>query len=196
MTGRATSVWGARFRSSGWPSTGYPRGANLRPAHLRGDRGSMRIRAIAIVATLLLSGTTVAAEEPPSRPAPAVTCNGAPPWFPPVTSTVYLPNITRHLGGPNGFYTPFIIQNTGAVETQLEVTFYNFTDGSCAEQYLVSNLAPGRAHSNDPNDNGRNPFLPNAQFSVVVRSFGSTIVGVVNEHQGIGDRAEALSYNG
>jgi hypothetical protein len=30
----------------------------------------------------------------------------------------------------------------------------------------------------------------------VVQSFGSTIVGVVNEHQGTGDRAEALSYNG
>ncbi len=155
------------------------------------------LRAIPIVAALLLSSTTVAADEPPVRPPPPVTCYGAPPWFPPVTSTVYLPNITRKLGGPTGFYTPFIIQNTGAAETQLEVTFYRFSDGTCMEQYLVSNLAPGRAHSNDPNDNGRNPFLPNdAQFSVVVRSFGSSIVGVVNEHQGTGDRAEALSYNG
>src|SRR5205085_467453 len=39
--------------------------------------------------------------------------------------------------------------------------------------------------------------LPNdAQFSVVVQSFGSKIVGVVNEHQGVGTRAEALSYDG
>jgi len=29
-----------------------------------------------------------------------------------------------------------------------------------------------------------------------VKSFGSTVVGVVNEHQGTGSRAEALSYNG
>jgi hypothetical protein len=31
---------------------------------------------------------------------------------------------------------------------------------------------------------------------VVVNCFGSSIVGVVNEHQGTGDRAEALSYDG
>src|SRR5881296_3074964 len=116
---------------------------------------------------------------------------------PALTSTVYLPNITRRLGGPNGFYTPFIIQNTGTANTQLEVSFYKFTDGSCVERYLVFNVAPGTAHSNDPNDVVKNPALPDdAQFSVVVQSFGSKIVGVVNEHQGVGTRAEALSYDG
>jgi hypothetical protein len=116
---------------------------------------------------------------------------------PALTSTVYLPNITRRLGGPTGFYTPFIIQNTGTANTQLEVSFYKFTDGSCVERYLVFNVAPGTAHSNDPNDVVKNPSLPDdAQFSVVVQSFGSKIVGVVNEHQGVGNRAEALSYDG
>jgi hypothetical protein len=116
---------------------------------------------------------------------------------PALTSTVYLPNITRRLGGPDGFYTPFIIQNTGTVNTQLEVSFYKFTDGSCVARYLVFGMAPGTSHSNDPNDTVRNPSLPDdAQFSVVVQSFGSKIVGVVNEHQGTGIRAEALSYNG
>ena len=56
---------------------------------------------------------------------------------PAVTSTVYLPNITRRLGGPDGFYTPFIIQNTGSTNTELEVSFYKFTDGSCVERYLI-----------------------------------------------------------
>jgi len=113
------------------------------------------------------------------------------------TQSVYMPNITRRLGGPTGFYTPFIIQNTGAAPTDLEVSFYKFGDGRCIQRSLVSNLQPGTAYSSDPNDNGKNPSLPDdAQFSVVVRSFGSTIVGVVNEHQGTGDRAEALSYNG
>jgi hypothetical protein len=116
---------------------------------------------------------------------------------PALTSTVYLPNITRRLGGPNGFYTPFIIQNTGTANTQLEVSFYKFTDGSCVERYLVFGMAPGTSHSNDPNDTVKNPLLPDdAQFSVVVQSFGSKIVGVVNEHQGVGTRAEALSYDG
>jgi hypothetical protein len=116
---------------------------------------------------------------------------------PALTSTVYLPNITRRLGGPDGFYTPFIIQNTGTASTQLEVSFYKFTDGTCVERYLVFSVGPGASHSNDPNDTVKNPLLPDdAQFSVVVQSFGSKIVGVVNEHQGTGERAEALSYDG
>ncbi len=116
---------------------------------------------------------------------------------PALTSTVYLPNITRTLGGPDGFYTPFIIQNIGTANTELEVSFYKFTDGSCVERYLVFGMAPGTSHSNDPRDTVKNPSLPDdAQFSVVVQSFGSKIVGVVNEHQGTGTRAEALSYDG
>src|SRR5437773_329851 len=116
---------------------------------------------------------------------------------PALTSTVYLPNIPRTPGGPDGFYTPFIIQNTGSANTELEVSFYKFTDGSCVERYLVFGVAPGTSHSNDPNDTVKNPGLPDdAQFSVVVKSYGSKIVGVVNEHQGTGTRAEALSYDG
>jgi hypothetical protein len=116
---------------------------------------------------------------------------------PALTSTVYLPNITRTLGGPDGFYTPFIIQNTGTANTTLEVSFYKFSDGSCVERYLVLSMAPGTSHANNPNDTVLNATLPdNAQFSVVVQSFGSKIVGVVNEHMGTGDRAEALSYDG
>src|SRR5438093_4517422 len=101
------------------------------------------------------------------------------------------------ISGPDGFYTPFIIQNTGSTNTELEVSFYKFTDGSCVERYLIFGMAPGTSHSNDPNDTVKNPSLPDdAQFSVVVQSFGSKIVGVVNEHQGVGTRAEALSYDG
>ncbi len=131
---------------------------------------------------------------------PRATCTDAGtgnPNPPALTSTVYLPNITRRLGGPDGFYTPFIIQNTGTANTELEVSFYKFSDGSCVERYLVFGMAPGTSHSNDPNDTVKNPSLPDdAQFSVVVQSFGSKIVGVVNEHQGTGNRAEALSYDG
>src|SRR2546428_487130 len=130
---------------------------------------------------------------------PRASCTDpGPDTGPTLTTTVYLPNITRRLGGPNGFYTPFIIQNTGTANTQLEVSFYKFTDGSCVERYL-SNVGPGASHSNDPNDVVKNPSLPDdTQFSVVVKSFGSTIVGVVNEHQNVLDpvRAEALSYDG
>jgi hypothetical protein len=131
---------------------------------------------------------------------PRASCTDpGPDTGPALTTTVYLPNITRRLGGPNGFYTPFIIQNTGTSNTELEVSFYKFTDGTCVERYLVFGMAAGASHSNDPNDVVKNPSLPDdAQFSVVVKSFGSTIVGVVNEHQNVLDpvRAEALSYDG
>src|SRR5438874_12827797 len=123
------------------------------------------LRAIAVVAALLLSSTTVAADEPPIPSVTACPPTGA------ATSTVYLPNITRTLGGPDGFYTPFIIQNTGSANTELEVSFYKFTDGTCVERYLVFGVAPGTSHSNDPRDTVKNPSLPdNAQFSVVVQS--------------------------
>src|SRR5438132_5193677 len=46
------------------------------------------------------------------------------------TRSIYLPNITRYLGGTTGWYTPFIVQNTGSTPTTLEVSFYKFTDGS------------------------------------------------------------------
>ena len=135
----------------------------------------------------------------PKQVTPRASCTDpGPDTGPTLTTTVYLPNITRRLGGPNGFYTPFIIQNTGTGNTQLEVSFYKFTDGSCVERYLT-NVGPGASHSNDPNDVVKNPSLPDdAQFSVVVKSFGATIVGVVNEHQNVVDpvRAEALSYDG
>jgi len=114
-----------------------------------------------------------------------------------LTQTLYLPNITKNLGGPTGWYTPFIVQNTGTTATTLEVSFYTFADGTCVARSVVSNLAPGTSYANDPRDTSKNPTLPvEGQFAVVVKSFGSTVVGVVNEHQGTGARAEALSYNG
>ncbi len=116
---------------------------------------------------------------------------------PTLTQTLYLPNITKNLGGPTGWYTPFIVQNTGSASTMLEVSFYKFDDGTCVSRSLVSGLAPGTSYANDPRDTVKNATLPvEGQFAVVVKSYGSTVVGVVNEHQGTGDRAEALSYNG
>src|SRR5688572_10447295 len=123
---------------------------------------------------------------------------------PTLTQTLYLPNITRNLGGSFGWYTPFIVQNTGAAMTMLEVSFYDFTDGTCKSRSLVSGIAPGTSYANDPRDASKNPTLPmEGQFAVVVKSYGSTVVGVVNEHQGPpphgglpSPRAEAMSYNG
>lgn len=109
------------------------------------------------------------------------------------TSTNYMPNITKTLGGPAGWQTPFIVQNTGLASASLEVSWYNFSDGSCAKRITITR-APGTSYAYVPNND---PTIPdNGQFSVVVRSYGSTVVSVVNEHQGSGARAEAMSYDG
>ncbi len=111
-----------------------------------------------------------------------------------LTATVYLPNITKTLGGPDGWYTPFIVQNTGATNTDLEIEFKRFTDGGVVSLMKASALAPGASFAVQPNNEVG--LAGNSQFSVVVRSYGSSIVSVVNQHQGSGDRAEALSYVG
>ena len=132
---------------------------------------------------------TPTAAPPPSQG----TCTAASTQTP--TQTVYLPNITKTLGGAGGWQTPFIVQNTSAsATTTLEVSFYRFSDGSCVTRRTVTPVAAGTSFADVPNNDTDLPG--DAQFSVVVRSFGSPIVSVVNEHNGSGARAEALSYDG
>jgi hypothetical protein len=123
-----------------------------------------------------------------ANPPPVCDTPGTP------TKSIYLPNITRYLGGPTGWYTPFIVQNTGTVATVLEVSFYKFSDGSLIVCRKIGNLLPGTSFADVPNNDLDLPF--DSQFAVVVRSFGSTVVSVVNEHGGSGVRAEAMSYDG
>jgi len=123
--------------------------------------------------------------------APAAPCGT--PGVP--TTTIFLPNITKMLGGPSGWVTPFIVQNVGVKKATLEVSFFRFSDGGLITCRRVDNLAPATSFADYPNNDPDLP--PDAQFSVVVKSFGSEVVSVVNEHQGgVGARAEALSYNG
>lgn len=110
-------------------------------------------------------------------------------------TTVFLPNVTKTLGGPNGFVTPFIVQNTSnALITSLRVEFYRFSDGALVTQRDLCVLRPGTSFAHISNND---PALPHdSQFSVVVRSYMTDAVAVVNQHQGSGDRAEAASYVG
>src|SRR6267142_3661470 len=68
------------------------------------------------------------------------------------TTTVYLPNITRFLGGIAGWQTPFIVQNIGVAATRLEVSFYKFTDGSLIACRAIDGLAPGTSFADVPNN--------------------------------------------
>src|SRR5437899_2443122 len=91
------------------------------------------------------------------------------------TATSYLPNITKTLGGPTGWQTPFIVQNSGTLTTTLEVSWYKFSDGSCAKRINV-NQAPGTSYAYIPNNDST--MSDSSQWSVVVRSFGSSVVSV------------------
>ena len=46
------------------------------------------------------------------------------------TTTAYLPNVTKTLGGAQGFQTPFIVQNVGVTSGDLDLSFYRFGDGA------------------------------------------------------------------
>ncbi len=108
--------------------------------------------------------------------------------------TVYLPNITKTLGGPTGWHTPFIVQNVGTAATDLDLAFYSFASGELIARRAVRALGPGTSFAESPNADADLP--DGSQFSVVVKSSTSAVVAVVNEHNGSGDRAEAMSYVG
>jgi hypothetical protein len=110
------------------------------------------------------------------------------------TGAAFLPNVTKSLGGPDGWQTPFIVQNRGSVAADLELSFYRFGDGECVNRRIVGELLPGRSYALVPNADTALP--ENTQFSVVVRSFGAPVVAVVNEHGASGARAQAMSYGG
>ncbi|HKC89817.1 MAG TPA: S8 family serine peptidase, partial [Candidatus Limnocylindria bacterium] len=110
------------------------------------------------------------------------------------TALNYLPNVTKALGGPTGFTTPFIVQNSGSVPTDLEIEFKRFSDGACVWRRSVPTLLPGASFAATLVNDALLP--PDRQFSVVIRSFGAPIVSVVNEQEGSGVRSEAMSYVG
>ncbi|MDP9265377.1 MAG: hypothetical protein M3O91_04560 [Chloroflexota bacterium] len=110
------------------------------------------------------------------------------------TVTLYLPYLTKTLGGPAGWETPFIIQNADTFSTDLELSFYAISDGVLVARRIVRGLQPGASYADRPN---HDPDLTdNAAYSGVVRSFGAKVVAVVNEQRGSGARFEADSYVG
>ena len=122
----------------------------------------------------------------------AAACGPVVPGVP--TQTAYLPNVTKTLGGGDGWQTPFIVQNTGTAPTTLEITFFRFLNGQCVARRVVGDVRPGTSFADVPNND---PDLPgDTQFAVVVRSFGAPVVAIVNQHAGSGSRAEALAYVG
>ena len=112
------------------------------------------------------------------------------------TTTIFLPNITKMLGGADGWNTPFIVQNVGTSSTNLTFEFRRFSDGAVVKTRTVTGLASGTSVFHCPNCDDQ--LAAGGQYSVVIKSFGSPVVAVVNEHQNEANpqRQEALSYDG
>jgi hypothetical protein len=163
---------------------GAPKGGQ--PGGFGKKKGSgMRRSSFALVAALVLP---VVVGGPTSSPAAALDLQP--------TTTVFLPNIVKMLGGEDGWQTPFIVQNVGAGTAALTFEFYRFSDGALIKTRNVSALAPGTSVFHSPNHDAE--LAAGGQYSVVVKSFGSPVVAVVNEHQSQRNpqRQEALSYDG
>ena len=106
-------------------------------------------------------------------------------------STVYLPNITRRLGGANGWDTPFIVQNIGPAATTLSVLFYRFADGALEKRIDNVSLQPGRAKDFVPW--AIDGLTDDRQYAVVVQGVkDAQLYAIVNEVQG----GQAMSYEG
>jgi hypothetical protein len=146
----------------------------------------MRIRATSLLLSLAFVAAIVAVA--PARTAAAIDLQA--------TTTIYLPNIVKMLGGADGWNTPFIVQNVGTASTNLTFEFRRFSDGAVVKTRTVAGLAPGTSVFHCPNCDGE--LAAGGQYSVVIKSFGSPVVAVVNEHQNEANpqRQEALSYDG
>ena len=105
-----------------------------------------------------------------------------------------MPNLTKTLGGDDGWDTPFIIQNIGDAPTDLQIEFYRFSDGALIDNRFIPQLPAGSSYADVPKGD---PDLPSdTQFSLIVRSFGAPVATVINQAQGSGDRMQAAAYVG
>ena len=138
----------------------------------------------------VVSGPTIIDIQMTKSPLPPGQCQAttAP------TQITYLPNITRTLGGPLGWDTPFYVQNAGSAATDVEASFYAFDTGALIACHRTAALAAGKSLLEDPNAAGDLP--DNRQFSVVVRSYGAATFATVNQTQSVGGKLQALSYSG
>jgi len=140
--------------------------------------------AVALVLALVCNGRGVAAGS-------ATACVRPP--FP--DALVHLPNVTKTLGGPNGWTTPFIVQNVGTQSVDLELEFLAFGSGDASIICRrVTGIMPGTSFADVPSNDADLPG--NMQFGVLVRAFGSHVVAVVNQQAGAGTAQEADAYDG
>jgi hypothetical protein len=111
--------------------------------------------------------------------------------LPATTAKVYLPNVTKTLGGTDGWTTPFLVQSVTA--TNLNVSWYRFSDGTLVTSQTVS-ITPGTAIRIDPRDLFQLP--DNTQFSVVVTDNGGGLLAAIVTELNFQGGDGAMIYGG
>jgi hypothetical protein len=105
-------------------------------------------------------------------------------------SRVFLPNVTRRLGGTDGWTTPIVAQ--GNTATSAVARWYRFSDGAFVASQTIA-LGTGVSRWIDPRDV---PGLgDDAQYSVVIEGNGSLGAIVIQMHFGGGNDG-AMIYEG
>lgn len=168
----------------GWPVGSPPQ---LTAATRCVRRRALIASLIFVVAAIGPGGSPLAAAQGPCPPSDARSA----------VQTARVPNVVsgypKQFNG-SGWWTSFIVQNVGTVNTSLEVTYLRFPDGECVGRRAVPALAPGASMAALP---FADPALPtNTQFTVLIRSFGAPIFAVANQHSSsVGATiGEALSF--
>jgi hypothetical protein len=114
----------------------------------------------------------------------------------PTSTRIYLPNITRTLGGTSGWTTPIVLQRVSGLDSvpsssTATLRWYRFSDGTLAVTEYVPGLAIGASVKVDPRSV---PGLTdNTQYAVVVDAPGTAVASVL-ELSALGDGA--MSYEG
>ena len=137
-----------------------------------------RIRRLILAFAITISSMVFSVTAFPAHPARAAV------------GQIFLPNITKTLGGPNGWSTPIVVQNTGESVTDVTLTFYRFSDGKLADTITLPGLRPGQSRSFDPRTDTKLP--DDTQFSTVVQATSGQVTAAVIESAG----SSWMAYSG
>src|SRR5207247_9667493 len=96
-------------------------------------------------------------------------------------SRLYMPNVTRTLGGANGWTTPIVLQSVTALGATLN--WYRFSDGALVMSEHVT-LASGTATWLDPR--AIPGLADDAQYSVVADGDGGRAINAIVYEQWLG----------
>src|SRR5438445_152477 len=91
----------------------------------------------------------------------------------------FLPNVTRTLGGSDGWTTPIWIQAASFYVTTARLSWYRFADGALVTQQLVTGLYGGTSVKVDPRS--VTGLSDNTQYAVVVEAPAGGVAVIVTE---------------